>query len=168
MRCVEDEASRESKRTQQSGQWGVSGQGAVRLVRYAPRYIPRSQKHAERGVCRVVKIVNERNIDVAAWKATIISRRPKRSPRVTMSRQTTLGLYRSLLRAAGGFTNYNFREYAVRSVRDRFRANVALADSEAIDLALHEGRRQLEVVKRQSVVSQMFPQDKHAMESRSR
>ena len=105
---------------------------------------------------------------VAAWKATIISRRPKRSPRVTMSRQTTLGLYRSLLRAAGGFTNYNFREYAVRSVRDRFRANVALADSEAIDLALHEGRRQLEVVKRQSVVSQMFPQDKHAMESRSR
>ena len=167
MRCVEDEATSVSREEQ----WpvlGVSGQGAVRSYGMRRAYSARSQKHAERGVCRVVKIVNERNIDAAAWKATIISRRPKRSPRVTMSRQTTLGLYRSLLRAAGGFTNYNFREYAVRSVRDRFRANVALADSEAIDLALHEGRRQLEVVKRQSVVSQMFPQDKHAMESRSR
>ena len=51
---------------------------------------------------------------------------------------------------------------------DHQQATQALADSEAIDLALHEGRRQLEVVKRQSVVSQMFPQDKHAMESRSR
>ena len=53
----------------------------------------------------------------------------KRSPRVTMSRQTTLGLYRSLLRAAGGFTNYNFREYAVRSVRDRCLAERAAAVS---------------------------------------
>ena len=73
-------------------------------------------------------------------------------------------LYRSLLRASGGFTNYNFRDYALRSVRERFRANVALSEPEAVSAAVHEARYQLDLVKRQTVVSQLFPQGKHAME----
>ena len=80
------------------------------------------------------------------------------------SRATTLALYRSLLRAGSGFTNYNFREYALRSVRDRFRANMGLSDAEAITTALHDGRQQLELLKRQASISQLFPQGKHAME----
>ena len=80
------------------------------------------------------------------------------------SRSSALGLYRSLLRASSGFTNYNFREYARRSVRDRFHANVGLSDAEAIAAAMHDGRQQLELIKRQTVISQLFPQGKHAME----
>jgi len=80
------------------------------------------------------------------------------------SRATTLALYRSLLRAGSGFTNYNFRMYALRSVRDRFRANVGLSDAEAITTALHDGRQQLELLKRQATISELFPQGKHAME----
>ena len=80
------------------------------------------------------------------------------------SRAPVLALYRSLLRASSGFTNYNFRAYALRSVRDRFRANVGLSDAEAVAAALHDGRQQLELVKRQTVISQLFPQEAHAME----
>ena len=42
------------------------------------------------------------------------------------SRQATLTLYRQLLRAAKGFSNYNFRDYAVRHVRDDVRAAASL------------------------------------------
>ena len=83
---------------------------------------------------------------------------------IMSSKATTLTLYRSLLRASGGFTNYNFRDYALRSVRERFRANVALSEPEAVSAAVHEARYQLDLVKRQTVVSQLFPQGKHAME----
>ena len=82
-----------------------------------------------------------------------------------MTRTSTLGLYKSLLRAAGGFSNYNFRDYAVRSVRERFRANVGLAEAEAVAAALREGRHQLDLVKRQTTISRLFPQGKHAMET---
>ena len=80
------------------------------------------------------------------------------------TRSAALSLYRSLLRAGGGFSNYNFRDYALRSVRDKFRENVGLTDAEAITAAMHEGRQQLELVKRQTMVSRLFPQGKHAME----
>lgn len=76
-----------------------------------------------------------------------------------------LVLYRSLLRAATGFTNYNFRSYALRSVKDRFRANAGLTDATEIAAAMHEARTQLDLVKRQTLVSQLFPQGKHAMET---
>ena len=82
-----------------------------------------------------------------------------------MTGTEVLGLYRSLLRAGSGFTNYNFRDYALRSVRDRFRANLGLSDGDAISAALHEARTHLQLVKRQTAVSQLFPQGKHAMES---
>ena len=80
------------------------------------------------------------------------------------SRASTLALYRSLLRTGSSFSNYNFRDYAVRSVRDRFRADASLADADAITAALTDARQNLELMKRQMVVSQMFPQGKHAME----
>ena len=46
------------------------------------------------------------------------------------SRLANLGLYRQLMRAATGFSNYNFRNYAVRLVREDFRAAAALEGDE--------------------------------------
>ena len=80
------------------------------------------------------------------------------------SRSTTLSLYRALLRAGSSFTNYNFRDYTLRSVRERFRANMGLTDAREIGDAVHEARTQLDLVKRQTMISQLFPQGKHAME----
>ena len=72
-------------------------------------------------------------------------------------------LYRSLLRAGKGFTNYNFRDYAIRTVKDDFRIGAAHTGAEA-DAAYRQGRVQLDMLRRQSTISQLFPQEKHSME----
>lgn len=41
-----------------------------------------------------------------------------------------MGLYRKLFRAANTFASYNTRDYAVRYVRDDFRAAAALSGQE--------------------------------------
>ena len=82
-----------------------------------------------------------------------------------MATPAGLPLYRQLLRAARGFTNYNFREHALRCVREDFRRGAALTDAEEIAAAQRRGGEQLRMLKRQSMVSQLFPQEKHAMES---
>ena len=76
----------------------------------------------------------------------------------------SLSLYRQLLRAARGFANYNFRDYAVRYVRDDFRAGSTLTDAEEIAKAFAKGQQQLKKLKRQSLVSQLYPDAKHSME----
>ena len=83
----------------------------------------------------------------------------------SVSRASALALYRDLMRAASGFHNYNFRDYAMRSVRDGFREGSGLSDSAAAYSAYLDGRQQLEMLRRQASISQMFPQGKHAMES---
>ena len=81
------------------------------------------------------------------------------------SSSAVLGLYRGLLRAARGFTNYNFREYSLRCVRDDYRAKCGLSDADAITRAYEDGRVQLAMLQRQSTISRLFPQGKHAMET---
>lgn len=77
----------------------------------------------------------------------------------------SLSLYRDLLRAAKGFSNYNFREYALRRVRESFREGAALSQSADVSRAYAEGRVELDMLRRQSTISSLFPQGAHAMES---
>ena len=77
----------------------------------------------------------------------------------------SIALYRDLLRAAKGFSNYNFREYACRRVRESMRENAALSEGAAVHRAYAEGRVQLDMLRRQASVSSMFPQQHHAMET---
>ena len=81
-----------------------------------------------------------------------------------VSRSATIGLYRDLLRAARGFNNYNFREYALRRVREDVREGSTLSGDDALQLAYERGRQQLAMLRRQSAISAMFPQERHAME----
>lgn len=74
----------------------------------------------------------------------------------------TLRLYREMLRSAKHFTNYNFREYAMRRVREEFRI-VRSNDTESAK-AYESGLQQLAMLRRQSTISSMYPQGKHAME----
>ena len=80
------------------------------------------------------------------------------------SRTATIGLYRDLLRAARGFNNYNFREYALRRVREDVREGSTISGEDALQLAYERGRQQLAMLRRQSAISAMFPQERHAME----
>ena len=83
---------------------------------------------------------------------------------MSVSRGANLTLYRDLLRAARGFTNYNFRDYALRRVREEFREARAISTADASLVAYQQGRQQLDMLRRQATISGLFPQEKHAME----
>ncbi|KAF6165189.1 hypothetical protein GIB67_000773 [Kingdonia uniflora] len=81
------------------------------------------------------------------------------------SRPEIISLFRSLLRTARNFSDYNIREYAKRRTIDGFRGNRNLSDPSAISSAFSEGKSQLEVAKRQSIVYSLYaPKAKSVME----
>ena len=81
------------------------------------------------------------------------------------TRAEALSLFRSLLRTAKQFSDYNIREYTRRRAADAFRENRALPDAAAAAAAFAEGKKQLEVAKRQAVVYSLYaPKSKSVME----
>ncbi|XP_065090996.1 LYR motif-containing protein 4 [Ochlerotatus camptorhynchus] len=75
-----------------------------------------------------------------------------------------LSLYRQLLRESQKFSSYNFRNYALRRIRDAFRGNKALTDSVKIQSEMEFARKNLDTIKRQALISQMFRTDKLVIE----
>ncbi|MCJ1448050.1 MAG: hypothetical protein MMC23_008563 [Stictis urceolatum] len=73
-------------------------------------------------------------------------------------------LYRSLLRQSRQFANYNFREYAKRRTRDAFREYTKEKDERRVQELISKGLKDLQVMKRQTVVSQFFQLDKLVVE----
>lgn len=61
-------------------------------------------------------------------------------------------------------SSYNFRHYAIRRVRDAFISNKHLTDANEISKALKDGQRQLEMLKRQSSISQMYKSEELVIE----
>uniref|UniRef100_A0A1B0CM77 Complex 1 LYR protein domain-containing protein n=1 Tax=Lutzomyia longipalpis TaxID=7200 RepID=A0A1B0CM77_LUTLO len=49
------------------------------------------------------------------------------------SKGKILSLYKLMLRESQKFTSYNYREYARRRIRDGFRDNKAVSDSQTIE-----------------------------------
>ncbi|KAG0355792.1 LYR motif-containing protein 4 [Gamsiella multidivaricata] len=80
-------------------------------------------------------------------------------------RSQVLGLYRSLLHHSSKFAAYNFRDYAVRRTRDAFHAARNESDPEKIQALIHKAQQQLEVVKRQSLISQLYSGEKLVLET---
>eukprot|EP00970_Alexandrium_tamarense_P004623 scaffold771_cov177-Alexandrium_tamarense.AAC.17 len=80
-----------------------------------------------------------------------------------MSSSNSISLFRSLLREAKRVDNYNFRDYAVRRVKLGFQINRNLAGAEA-ELALREGQEQLDILRRQVVLGQLYPSAPSVME----
>ncbi|XP_061365963.1 uncharacterized protein LOC133309221 [Gastrolobium bilobum] len=65
-------------------------------------------------------------------------------------------LFRSLLRVARQFPDYNIREYTKRRTIDAFRQNSTLSDPSSVSSAFSHGKSQLEVAKRQAVVYSLY------------
>ncbi|KNA10296.1 hypothetical protein SOVF_145730 [Spinacia oleracea] len=72
------------------------------------------------------------------------------------ARAEILHLFRSLLREARKFPDYNIREYAKRRTIDAFRHNKSLSDPSSISQAFAEANSQLDVAKRQAVVYSLY------------
>lgn len=83
---------------------------------------------------------------------------------VNITKARILTLYKSLLRESKKFPSYNFRMYALRKVRDSFRANVTLSNSHEISNKYLEGAKNLEIIKRQVLIGQLYSADKLVIE----
>ncbi|POO01954.1 Complex 1 LYR protein [Trema orientale] len=81
------------------------------------------------------------------------------------ARAEVLALFRSLLRTARKFTDYNIREYTKRRTVDAFRHNQNLSEPSSVSSAYSEGKAQLEIAQRQTVVYQLYaPKIKSVMD----
>ncbi|KAG0304674.1 hypothetical protein BGZ98_005179 [Dissophora globulifera] len=80
-------------------------------------------------------------------------------------RSQVLSLYRSLLHHSSKFAAYNFRDYAIRRTRDAFHAAKSESDPEKIQAMIHKAQKELEVVKRQSLISQLYSGEKLVLET---
>lgn len=83
---------------------------------------------------------------------------------VSTSRSAVLSLYRSLLKAGSQFSQYGFREYARRRTRDAFREHKSETDPQKMQELVSRGVNELQMVRRQTVISQMYNIDKLVVE----
>ncbi|CAN0896060.1 LYR motif-containing protein 4 [Linum grandiflorum] len=83
----------------------------------------------------------------------------------TVSRGEILSLFRSLLRTARQFSDYNIREYTKLRTVDGFKQNRGLTEPFSISAVYFDGKSQLEVAKRQAAVYSLYaPKIKSVME----
>ncbi|OAG37260.1 hypothetical protein AYO21_08559 [Fonsecaea monophora] len=73
-------------------------------------------------------------------------------------------LYRSLLREGNKFANYNFRMYARRRTRDAFHEHQHERDPRRIQELVQKGLKELQMLKRQTVISQFYQLDRLVVE----
>ncbi|KAF3045562.1 hypothetical protein E8E12_009901 [Didymella heteroderae] len=73
-------------------------------------------------------------------------------------------LYRSLLRQSSQFAAYNFREYAKRRTRDAFREHQKEAEERRVQELMQKGLKELQMLKRQTVISQFYQIDRLVVE----
>ncbi|KAI6089383.1 hypothetical protein F4821DRAFT_231885 [Hypoxylon rubiginosum] len=78
--------------------------------------------------------------------------------------QQARSLYRQLLRQGEQFQAYNFREYAKRRTKDAFREHVGEQDPREIQSLIQKGLKELQMMKRQTVVSQFYQIDRLVVE----
>lgn len=78
-----------------------------------------------------------------------------------------LRLYKVLLRESSKFSSYNFREYALTRVKAAFRESKSVTDSGVIDSRIKEGYKNLDMVRRQVLIGNMFNSEKLVIEKPS-
>lgn len=76
-----------------------------------------------------------------------------------------LSLYRQLLRQAGRFPEYNFREYAQRRTRDAFREHQHETDPRRIQELVQQGLKDLRMMQRQSTIGNYYTTERLVVET---
>ncbi|KAM4543607.1 LYR motif-containing protein 4 [Fundulus diaphanus] len=72
------------------------------------------------------------------------------------SRSQVISLYKAMVKASSRFPSYNYRTYALRRVRDAFRANGKVEDPKAVEKLVEEGEQMLALIQRQVSIGQMY------------
>ncbi|CAF0873201.1 unnamed protein product [Didymodactylos carnosus] len=76
-------------------------------------------------------------------------------------------IYKQLIRESQKFTLYSYREYFIRRIRDEFRRNQDLKDRSKIDLLLKKAHSNLEIIRRQVIVGNLYKPQLSVMEFQS-
>ncbi|KAL6097464.1 LYR motif-containing protein 4 [Pungitius pungitius] len=79
-------------------------------------------------------------------------------------RSQVISLYRMMLTESKKFPSYNYRTYALRRVRDAFRANGTLEDPRAVERLVVEGQQTLALIKRQVSIGTMYATQKSVVD----
>ena len=79
----------------------------------------------------------------------------------------TLRLYKQLLREGSKFADYNFREYTLRKIKDTFRQNMNETDACKIKDLNKSAEENLEVIKRQVAIGNMYSHNKIVVEGKT-
>ncbi|XP_029385396.1 LYR motif-containing protein 4 [Echeneis naucrates] len=80
------------------------------------------------------------------------------------TRSQVISLYRTMLRESSKFPSYNYRTYAIRRVRDAFRANRKVEDPKAVARLMEEGRQAVSLIQRQVSIGKMYETQKIVVE----
>lgn len=75
---------------------------------------------------------------------------------MSASRLAVLRVYRQLVGEAHKFSNYNYRHYFVRKIRESFHSNQALTDRKAIEAQLQIAEKKLADLKRQVQLANLY------------
>lgn len=84
------------------------------------------------------------------------------------SRAQVLELYRAMLRESKQFSAFNYRTYAVRRIRDAFRENKDVEDPVRIQALVSKAKRDLEMIRRQVHIGQLYSTDKLVIENQEK
>ena len=75
----------------------------------------------------------------------------------SVSRHEVLALYRQLFRAGNRIQDYNMKEYTKRRIKRSFQDNRVLEKPDDIAKSYNTGKKDLEMLTRQSIMSQLYP-----------
>ncbi|KAK6185244.1 hypothetical protein SNE40_007518 [Patella caerulea] len=80
------------------------------------------------------------------------------------TRNQVLSLYKHLLKEGQQLSDYNFRSYARRRVRDAFHENKTETDPQKIQKLIGKAVENLDILKRQVTVGKLYGQGKLIIE----
>ncbi|GAU95343.1 hypothetical protein RvY_06976-2 [Ramazzottius varieornatus] len=80
-------------------------------------------------------------------------------------RGEVLMLYKNLLRASQEFSNYNFRSYANRTVKEAFSEYKVEKNPQRIQELMAKGEKNLEIIRRQARLGNLYSSDKLVIET---
>ena len=76
-----------------------------------------------------------------------------------------LSLYKQMMKESKLFTNYNFREYALRRVRDGFKQGKTETDPAKVAELFKYAEENLESIKRQVVIGRLYQENAMVLEA---
>ena len=84
------------------------------------------------------------------------------------SRSKILGLYKQMMKESKKFSNYNFREYAIRRVRDGFKEGKVETEPTRVSELVKFAEDQLAVITRQATVGQLYQENAMVLEAKKK